>query len=182
MVGDNPLGADYQQGRSQGILSPDYVAGFIDGEGCFCVSIHPHPSPQRPERWLFGHAFQAYQHRDNVEILEKIRDFFGCGQISTKGPNSPVMTYSVYRRIDLVSRIIPFFDARPLISRKQEDFLKFREIVLAMTRNEHRHENGFPRLVQLGFSMNQRGKQRRYAIEDVLRNPQRLHAEQLVLS
>jgi LAGLIDADG DNA endonuclease family protein len=178
MISDNPMGADHQQGRSQGILSPDYVAGFIDGEGCFCVSIHPHPSVEQPERWLFGHSFQAYQHRDNVGILEKLRDFFGCGRISAKGPNSHVMTYSVYRRADLVKRIIPFFDVHPLISRKQEDFMKFREIVLAMTRKEHRTEEGFKRLVELGFSMNQRGKQRRYAIEEVLRNPQRLHAEQ----
>src|SRR5918999_3434705 len=137
MIGDNPSGADNQQGRSQRELSPDYVAGFIDGEGCFCISIHPHPSVARPERWLLGHSFQAYQHRDNVEILEQLRDFFGCGKISAKGPKSSVMTYSVYRRVDLVTRIIPFFDARPLISRKQEDFLKFREVVLAVNRKEH---------------------------------------------
>ena len=108
-----------------------------------------------------------------------IRDYFGCGAISAKGPNSAVMTYSVYRRRDLESVIIPFFERYPMLSRKQEDFLKFRDIVLAMQRNEHRTEDGFRRIVEIAFSMNKRGKQRRYRIEEVLRNPQRLHAEQL---
>src|SRR5438874_647128 len=102
MGSDNPTGGDNQQGRPRGgSLTPDYVSGFIDGEGCFCVSIHPHPTT----RWLVAPCFQAYQHRDNVVILEALMDFFGCGRITAKGPNSSVMTYSVYRRSDLESVI-----------------------------------------------------------------------------
>jgi hypothetical protein len=171
MSGDNPLGGDNQQGRPRCSLTPDYVAGFIDGEGCFSVSIHPHPSTHRPTRWLIAPCFQAYQHRDNVEILEAIEAFFGCGRISAKGPRSSVMTYSVYRRDDLESAIVPFFERYPLISRKHEDFVKFGEIVRLMQRQAHRTDDGFRRIVELAFSMNQRGKQRRYRIEDVLAEP-----------
>jgi len=181
MFGDNPSSGDYQQGRPQRVLTPDYVAGFIDGEGCFCVSIHPHPTVRYGNRWLIAPSFQAYQHRENVGILEAIRDFFGLGHISAKGPNSSVMTYSVYRREDQESVIIPFFDRYPLVSKKQDDFLKFREIVTLMQRKAHRTDEGFLAIVELAFAMNQRGKQRRYRIEEVMRNPQRLHAEQLVL-
>jgi hypothetical protein len=180
MIGDNPSGADHQQGRLQRSLTPDYVAGFIDGEGCFCVSVHPHPSVALRERWLLGHSFQAYQHRDNVGILEMICSFFGCGAIYAKGPKSSVMTFSVYRRAHLAERVIPFFDRYPLVSRKHEDYVKFREIVLAMHQGLHRREDGFRRLVEIAFSMNQRGKQRRYSIDEVLQNPQRLNAEQLL--
>ena len=180
MLGDDPTGADNQQGRPEEMLAPEYVAGFIDGEGCFSVTVHPHPTTANG--WLLGHSFQTYQHRDKVGILELIKDFFACGKIAAKAPTSSVMTYSVYRRSDLVSIIIPFFDAYPLRSRKQEDFLRFREIVHAMNRKEHRTFEGFRRLVEIAFSMNARGKQRRYTIEEVLRNPQRLHAEQLTLS
>ena len=104
-------------------------------------------------------------------ILELIRDFFGCGRIAEKGPNSDVMTYSVYRRRDLESVIIPFFDRYPLVSRKHEDFLKFRDVVLAMQQGLHRTDDGFRRIVELAFSMNQRGKQRRYRLEEVLAEP-----------
>ncbi|TMK83873.1 MAG: hypothetical protein E6G46_02170 [Actinobacteria bacterium] len=181
MFGDNPSSGDHQQGRPHRGLTPDYVAGFIDGEGCFCVSVHPHPTVRYGNRWLIAPSFHAYQHRDNVGILEAIRDFFGHGHICAKGPNSSVMTYSVYRREELESVIIPFFDQYPLISKKQDDFLKFREIVTLMQRKAHRKDVGFQTIVELAFAMNQRGKQRRYRLEEVMRNPQRLHAEQLGL-
>jgi hypothetical protein len=171
MSSENPSGADNQQGRSRGSLPPEYVCGFIDGEGCFSVSVHPHPSIVKPVRWLIAPCFQAYQHRDNVEILASLKDFFGCGRITAKGPNSDVMTYSVYGRRDLESVIIPFFDRYPLLSRKHEDFMKFREIVLMMQQRRHLTEEGFCRIVELAFSMNQRGKQRRYRLEDVLAKP-----------
>src|SRR5205823_5076832 len=96
--------------------------------------------------------------------------FFGCGHITPKGPNSSVMTYSVYRRRDLESVVIPFF-AHPLLSEKHEDFRKFRSVVLAMARKEHGTEEGFRRIVETAFSMNQRGKQRRYQLTDVLPEP-----------
>jgi hypothetical protein len=168
---ENPSGADDQQGRSRGSLTPDYVSGFIDGEGCFSVSIHPHPTVRYGTWWLIAPCFQAYQHRYNVEILESLKDFFNCGRITAKGPNSDVLTYSVYRRRDLESVIIPFFERYPLLSRKHEDFTKFREIVLMMQARLHRTDDGFRHIVELAFSMNQRGKQRRYRLEDVLAKP-----------
>jgi LAGLIDADG endonuclease len=171
MSSENPFGADNQQGRSRGSLPPEYVSGFIDGEGCFSVSIHPHPSIVKPNRWLVAPCFQAYQHRYNVEILESLKDFFGCGRITAKGPNSDVLTYSVYRRRDLESVVIPFFEWCPLLSRKQEEFEKFREIVLMMQQRLHLTDEGFRRIVELAFSMNQRGKQRRYRLEDILAKP-----------
>ena len=166
--GDNPTGGDNQQGRPRRSLTPDYVAGFIDGEGCFSVSVHPHPSVRRMTRWLIAPCFQAYQHRDNVEILEDIMSFFGCGRIMPKGPKSTVMTYSVYRRRDLESVIVPFFEQHSLVSRKREDFAKFAEIVRLMQTDAHRTVDGFRRIVETAFSMNQRGKQRRYKLEEVL--------------
>ena len=147
MDGDNPTGGDNQQGRSRGFLTPDYVSGFIDGEGCFSVSIHSHPSIQNPKRWLIAPVFQAYQHRDNVLILEMLRDYFGCGRLTAKGPNSSVMTYSVYG-VDLERVIIPFFDRYPMLSRKHEDYLKFREVVKLMRQKLHRTDAGFRQIVR----------------------------------
>jgi LAGLIDADG endonuclease len=116
-------------------------------------------------------VFQIYQHRDDLELLESFQDFFGCGRITSKGPNSRVMTYAVSGRRDLETIVIPFFEEHPLRSGKSNDFLKFREIVLAMQRNEHRSRSGFREIVELAFSMNKRGKQRRYTIEDILAEP-----------
>jgi hypothetical protein len=81
------------------------------------------------------------------------------------------MTYAVYRRSALESVIIPFFERHPMRSKKREDFLKFREIVHLMQEKAHLSEVGFRRIVELAFSMNQRGKQRKYTLEDVLAEP-----------
>ena len=171
MGSDNPSGAGNQQGRPRGGLSPQYVAGFVDGEGCFSVSIHPHPTVRYGRRWLIAPCFQVYQHRDHVAILEGLKDLFGCGYIRPKGPKSSVMTYSVYRRSDLETAVIPYFERHPFLVLKRYDFGKFSEVVRMMQRRLHRTEEGFRRIVELAFSMNQRGKQRRYRLEDILAEP-----------
>lgn len=173
MIGDNPTGGDNQQGRPLGLLTPDYISGFVDGEGCFSVSIRPHPTVRcgNGRRWLVAPVFQVYQHRYNERILELIRDHFGCGSIASKGPRSEVLTYSVYRRSDLQSVIVPFFERYPLVSEKRHDFEKFGEIVDLMQRKAHQSDEGFRKIVELAFTMNQRGKQRRYRLEEVLAEP-----------
>ena len=171
--GDNPSGGDYQQGRPRRSLTPDYISGFVDGEGCFSVSIHPHPTVRygNGRRWLVAPVFQVYQHRHNAEILELLKDHFDCGRIAGKGPKSEVLTYSVYRRSDLELVIIPFFELHPLVSEKRHDFEKFAKIVRSMQRKLHKTDEGFRTIVELAFSMNQRGKQRRYRLEEVLAEP-----------
>jgi hypothetical protein len=171
MIGNNASGADNQQERPPGCfteprdLTPEYLSGFIDGEGCFSVSVHPHPTTRNG--WLLDPCFQVYQHKDNAVILEKIRDFLGCGRITPKGPNSNVLTYSIDSRKHLERVLIPFLDAFPIASNKRNDFYKFREIVLAMQKGEHKEKKGFSRLTELAFSMNKRGKQRKYTLEEV---------------
>ena len=82
-----------------------------------------------------------------------------------------MMTYAVSRREDLRTRVIPFFERHPLNSQKHYDFLKFREIVLAMHRKEHLAPAGFRRIIEVAFTMNKKGKQRRYKIEEILAKP-----------
>jgi len=68
MASDNPSGEpDDQQERP---LSPWYVTGFMDGEGCFCASVHRHPTAR--DGWYIGPTVQAYQHQDRVEILMRL--------------------------------------------------------------------------------------------------------------
>jgi hypothetical protein len=172
MIGNNATGADNQQERPPGYLSeprdlmPEYVSGFIDGEGCFSVSVHPHPTTKFG--WLLDPCFQLYQHKDNAVILEKIKAFLGCGRITPKGPKSNVLTYSIDSRVHLEEVLIPFLDTYTITSNKRHDFYKFKEIVSAMQKGEHKEKKGFLRLAKLAFSMNNRGKQRRYTLEEVI--------------
>jgi LAGLIDADG endonuclease len=167
MVSDNPSGADNQQETQGSALDPNWVCGFVDGEGCFSVSIHRHPGARKTNGWQMQAVFQVYQHERDRETLERIRRFFGCGAVRPKGPKSSVLTYAVWSMADLAGRVIPFFEAHHLIV-KDRDFKRFACIVRAMRRKEHLDPQGFERLARLAYSMNGVGKQRARTLDEIL--------------
>ena len=171
MASDNPSGADNQQetAGSMDQLDPMWIAGLVDGEGCFSFSapVHRNLFMHRHRGWQLQTAFQVYQHRDRLKVLDDLRTCFGCGGIASKGPKSSVMTYSVTARRHLEEVILPFFEDHP-IQVKTADFTAFAWIVRAMGRREHLTEAGFERIVRLSYTMNLHGKQRARSIDEVL--------------
>ena len=170
MSSENPIGADDQQETKVTTqrFDPWWVVGFVDGEGCFSVSIHRNVrNARRTGGWQMTPVFQVYQHESKREVLENIAAGFGCGALYHKGPNSSVMTYSVGRLTDLERYIIPFFERYPLRV-KDQDFRTFAAIVRSMRMREHWDSDGFERLVRLAYTMNAHGKQRTRSIEDIL--------------
>jgi hypothetical protein len=168
MRSDNPTGADNQQETSR--LDARWVCGFVDGEGCFSVSIHRNHNARSTGGWQLHPAFHVYQHVAHREVLEELVRFFGCGTIRPKGGASSVWTYSVDSVARLEGSIVPFFERFPLVV-KSSDFEKFALIVRAMRRREHLRSDGFTRVVRLAYGMNAQGKQRRRTIDDVLVGP-----------
>src|SRR5688572_22409020 len=74
MGSENPTGGDNQQetASAQVPLHPDWVCGFVDGEGCFSVSIHRNPYVRRTRGWQINAVFQVSQHRDSWSLLEEL--------------------------------------------------------------------------------------------------------------
>jgi hypothetical protein len=166
-MSDNPSGAGNQQETHGRFLDPNWVCGFVDGEGCFSVAVHTNPRAGRSHGWQLQAVFQVYQHERDREILEQIQRVFGCGAIHRKGPGSSVLTFAVWSVKDLLERVIPFFEEHPLLV-KSRDFELFVCIVRSMARREHLERDGFERLVRLAYSMNGVGKQRARTIDEVL--------------
>ena len=170
MGSDNPSGADDQQEtpRPRLELDPQWVVGFVDGEGCFCVSVHHNPRFARSTGgWQLHPVFQVSQHERCRAVLEELVEFFGCGRIRHKGPRSRVITYAVDSLAALETSIVPFFERHPLVV-KESDFRCFARIVQAMRRKDHLTTAGFARLVRLAYGMNAVGKQRSRSLEQVL--------------
>jgi LAGLIDADG endonuclease len=165
---DNPSGADNQQETAQTrlVLDPYWVVGFVDGEGCFSVSIHAHPGV-RSFGWQVNPVFQVSQHRDSRHALDALVDVFGCGRVRSKGATSSVMVYAVDRRRQLEERVIPFFERHPLVV-KARDFALFADITRRLRSGEHFTRGGFEHIVRLAFAMNANGKQRSKSLETVL--------------
>ena len=170
MSSENPFGADNQQETkdTSRTLDPNWIVGFVDGEGCFSVSVHRNQRyARRTGGWQLTPVFQVYQHEKERALLDCIRDHFGCGKLYHKGPRSSVLTYSVGRLEDLEQRVIPFFERYQLIV-KEADFRLFAEIVRSMRRRDHWLPDVFDRLVRLAYTMNAHGKQRARPVADIL--------------
>ena len=170
MGSENPSGADNQQETTRptcSVLDPNWVVGFVDGEGCFAVSVHRSAMMRRHGGRQLQPVFQVYQHRDHRDILEALVEFFGRDVFVPKGPKSSVETYAVEALGVLEAVVLPFFERYPLRV-KDRDFQAFAAIVRSMRRKEHLTEVGFEQLVRLAYGMNARGKQRARSIEQVL--------------
>jgi hypothetical protein len=169
MSSENPSSADNQQETVSAMLElePNWVVGFVDGEGCFSVSIHRNPGARSTRGWQLNPVFHVYQHQEYRMVLEALERFFGCGCVRSKGAGSSVMTYAVHGLQRLEEVILPFFECHPLVV-KAQDFQNFATIVRLLRSGDHRKPEGFEHAVRLAFAMNANGKQRKRTIEQVL--------------
>jgi hypothetical protein len=162
------MSADHQQERPSGIPSY-YISGFVDGEGCFSVTIQKSKNVKLGVQVI--PEFHVSQHQRRVEVLKAIKDKFGCGYIKPNNPNNPKDLTSVYvvrNLADIRNKIVPFFKKYPLYSSKQQDFEKFEKVVAEMIKGEHLKKEGMAKILKLSFSMNDNGRYRKLKIEDVM--------------
>lgn len=143
-----------------------YIAGFIDGEGCFSVSIRR--SKFSRLGWTVNPLFQVYQHRDNAKVLYICKQIFECGYVSEKGGNPSCFTYAIDKINDLITKVIPFFDKYRLIGEKYNNFLLFKDIVIRMGNKEHLTQSGFIKIAEKSFQMNRNGKYRKISLEEIM--------------
>jgi len=113
----------YSTGSSKGDnLSPEWVSGFIDGEGSFSLKIIKRPGYTLG--WGVEPSIIVGLHAKDLPLLEKIQAFFGVGNISI-GNNNAVFYY-VSSIQELTNVIIPHFERFPLITNKKADYLLFK--------------------------------------------------------
>ena len=58
------------------------------------------------------------------------------------------------RHEELYEKVLPFFQKFPLRSEKQQEFLKFAQVVRLMHEKEHLTNMGLKKILEIAFSMN----------------------------
>ncbi len=134
---------------------PSYISGFVDGEGCFTVSIAPRPTLR--VGWEVRPSLSVSQNGDRAEVLLEIQHYFDCGTIRPDRSDR-TLKWEVRKLPLLIERVIPHFQAFPLRSGKRRDFELFVSICEAMSRGEHREPDGLVRIGKWAASMNPSGK------------------------
>ena len=106
------------------MLTPDYIVGFTDGEGCFLVQI-------RTDYRIVLRYFIT-QRFDNKKLLDKVYNYFKIGYVYRKfqgnDKKKTTFVYEVTKQDDIQNVIIPFFKNYPLQGVKKNSFARFTRI------------------------------------------------------
>ena len=171
MPSKNVSSADNQQVRQKFI---GWIVGFIDGEGCFSVSINKNPTTK--SGWQIFPELVVTQGEKSLPALKKLQKFFCCGKIFVNrrhdNHRENLYRYCVRRLKDLEERIIPFFQKNGLETAKKEDFKKFVLIVKRMQQRKHLTKVGRARIAKIVQTMNRKKPSRILSTSETIRqNP-----------
>ena len=136
-------------------LSAEWITGFVDGEGCFHVGINKHLEMKAGHQVL--PEFTVVQHERDVQVLHALKAHFGCGVVRKN--HGDRMAYRVRSQEHLLKHIVPHFVQYPLMTRKRQDFIKFRRILLMMSEGVHLTAEGVEEIRRIAAQMN-RGQSR----------------------
>jgi len=143
---------------------PSYLSGYVDGEGCFTVSIAPRPT--LVVGWEVRPSLSVSQNGDRSEVLQLMQEYFGSGTLRPDRSDK-TLKWEVRSLSVLVARIIPHFQAYPLLSGKQRDFEAFADVCRWMAEGDHLLPSGLRKIVWRIREMNPSGK-RGYKTDEIL--------------
>src|SRR5579871_4249780 len=112
-----------------------YISGYVDGEGCFTVSISPRA--KLVTGWEVRPSLSVSQNGDRAEVLHAIQAYFGCGSIRPDRSDR-TLKWETRRLDDLLEHVLPHFEAFPLLSGKRCDFERFAAVCRLMASGAHR--------------------------------------------
>src|SRR3990167_9821942 len=112
------MSADNQQER---LKITSWITGFVDGEGCFSISIFRNKTSKLG--WQIFPEFAVTQGEKSLASLKLLKNFFGCGKIFINrrhdNHKENIYRYCVRSLKELDQVIIPFFKANRLRTSKE---------------------------------------------------------------
>jgi LAGLIDADG endonuclease len=154
------MAADNQQER----LEPTWVVGFVDGEGCFHVSINR--QPRMATGWQVLPEFRVVQSDKDEAILNRLQQFFNAGSVVV---NHDTRKELRIRKLDDLKRVVAFFQEHPLQTKKHNDFQIFSEILTLIESKEHLTQEGLAKVARLCWKMNRKIKPRYLESSETIR-------------
>ena len=165
------MGADNQQER----LNTQWIAGFVDGEGCFHVAINKQPSMKLG--WQVLPEFRVVQNKRDREVLEKIQEVLGCGKI--RHNHGDIIEVRV-RGMTELNKLIKFFRENELQTSKRKDFEIFAQIIAMMDEGRHLSDEGLKEIAELASKMNRRTKRAYLESSETIRRTRSRERDEIV--
>jgi hypothetical protein len=132
------------------MLNPQYVVGFVDGEGCFSITINKNDNRLSEVRLIF----EIELREGDEPILHEIRKILECGNIyrldyERYAKWRPHVKYKVSNFYDISNKIIPFFEKYPLQAKKRLQFKEFCYVVELIKAKAHLTPEGIAKIQAL---------------------------------
>lgn len=137
--------AQRPQAPKPSIPNPSWLAGFVDAEGCFFVTLTNNSTSA-------SLIFKVTQHIRDAELLKEFINYFDCGyyKISTNSGGDFIVT----KFNDINTKIIPFFQKYTILGSKRLDFYDFVIVAKLIHEKIHLTPEGFEQIKQIKFGMN----------------------------
>lgn len=136
----------------QGITDPNWLVGFVDGEGNFYVNAKKNNSKLGYQIIL---SFSIYQHSRDSLLLSKFIEYLDCGSVEIPSTRLHSSKFVTYKFKDITEKIIPFFQKYPLKTVKQLNFYDFIKVSDLMKEGSHLTKEGIEKIISIKLSMNQ---------------------------
>ncbi len=159
-IGENVMCADNQQER----LHAQWIVGFVDGEGCFHVSINR--MQKMKLGWQVLPEFRVVQHQRDESVLYRIKNYFGFGEVTVNHEDRK--EYRV-RGLNNLNNIVDFFQQYRLCTSKRKNLELFVRILDLMNQRQHLTKEGLDVIALLASQMNRRIKREYVESSETLR-------------
>ena len=136
-------------------LNPDWIVGFVDGEGCFFVGIQRNPTVKIGFQVI--PEFRVVQHKRDLDVLYGLKRHFGFGKVCQN--HGDRWEYRV-RRLEQLRVVNAFFAQHPLRTKKRVDAHKFGDVLRMMEEGRHLTDQGLRDIAKIAASMNSENRPR----------------------
>lgn len=140
----------------QSIIDPNWLSGFIDGEGSFYINLLKYAFKVEKERthrvWL---TFQITQHSRDILLMNSLIKYLKCGRVRDRY-STPTVDFIVNSHNDITTKIIAFLEKYPLQTVKKLDFKDFCKAALIIANKEHLTLNGLVKIKNIKGGMNKK--------------------------
>lgn len=138
-------------GNDRSPIHPEWVTGFVDGEGCFFVGLSKNVKLKlgievRP-------SFSVSQGSASKQVMRELAACFNHGSEQLR-VDRYTLKYESRSAEHLRNVICPHFDRYPLRSQKVADFLTLKRVLDMMSRGEHRTREGLKDVITMAYKMN----------------------------
>jgi hypothetical protein len=141
------------------IPDPNWVAGFVSGEGNFDAGIRKPENTSKGLRSRVYLRFRLAQHARDTHLLNLIIKYLGTGRLEIDS-RKPLVLLVVGNISEISKIIIPFFKKYPILGTKYLDYQDWCKIASIITNGAHLTKEGLESIRPIKSGMN-RGRKKR---------------------